>query len=64
MGNFIGSLIMIGIIFVIYSLFGTMNCSNRWGGSTFESRYDWFGGCKVQTASGGWVPEDRVREIN
>lgn len=40
------------------------HCRVSWEGSGMQSRYQFLGGCFVQTAAGRWIPSDRVREVN
>lgn len=39
-------------------------CADRWEGSGMASRFGVFSGCLVQTPSGRWIPDDRVRDAD
>lgn len=53
-----------GIVVVMLALWCVFayQCHVRWGASNLESRYTIFGGCLVLTKN-GWIPDDRIREL-
>lgn len=56
--------ILMVITVVIGSVIGNASCKSRWSDSGFPVTWGPIQGCKVQTPSGRWLPEDRVRETD
>jgi hypothetical protein len=55
---FMGFMALVAVVFLVIGG-PKWDCQNRWG-SSFETRYDYFGGCKVKVGDKFW-PEERVR---
>lgn len=53
--------VVLGVIYAIFWVPGTIGCASRWSGSSFDTRYGVLSGCQVK-ATGRWVPERVYRE--
>lgn len=61
--------IVLTLIFALVSLIvwfiaSSWSCSSRWADSGLQSSWGPIKGCLVKTASGRWVPDDRVRDVD
>ena len=58
------SLILGAIGLVLWMVFSAWSCGSRWGKSDMRTSWGPVQGCLVQTPSGRWVPDDRVRDVD
>lgn len=59
-----GIALIIGALYGIVYLTGSMTCESKWSQSGLEHDYKFFGGCMVRRHDGAWVPADTIRNGN
>lgn len=60
----VGWLIILGFAFGMASIFGTLECKNRWEGSEYDYKYSIISGCLIKHGNIGWVPDKNVIAID
>lgn len=63
-GEFLFSLIALVVLSIAAAIYSSWSCSSRWNQSGLSTSWGPIQGCLVQTPSGRWVPDDRVREVD
>jgi hypothetical protein len=59
-----GSLLLLAVLVVGWLIVAPWTCHSKWGSSGMSTSWGPIQGCLVQTPSGRWVPEDRVRDVD
>jgi hypothetical protein len=70
---FLGSpvrLVLTGIVVLLFVIpitcnntIDRFNCTRQWSASGMRHRFDWWGGCLIETSPGRWIPARNYREV-
>jgi hypothetical protein len=63
MKSIIAIIIGVVLMFAGVNKLAEVECKSKWEDSGFATKYNFIGGCRIQTPDGKWIPAENYREV-